>query len=682
MMTEPLGRFSASWGIRKRAESSSREISRTSTSGPEPPNDRCDVERAQSVSSAGIDVPQLPGGVPERSFHLRLSHMLVGTYLSKWRLWLEETDKLEGKVKARYGRQDLVSGLTEQELAYLELDSLLPARSCSFAAFLASGSNSTLSALSRVLIEAFPGLIDYMATASGDAHGGIIAFLQDYLAFLEQRPVFENGEGRERLINPDYASVVAHWLIQCKVADLEAYRRLVDELAEAAEMDLQSKALARRSSAFDALMEIRRANSDGVAVVLDTSSRWCPASSEAMKMMKLGSCDGDNGCESYNRTGLEHGEWSATDGQRGRIDVSERLTATFVELVTSSRMAEESAAVDIEPYDQGSDFDNALADEYVAAECAARGVFGARDSNTNSMARRKESVDGQHISEACGNPRVKGQESITSAVGNDDYSGQYHSMGAQAVQASDIARPQAASRVDISSGESRDESGRNAAEKRHSGSREERNFDSIRVLAAHSDRAPLAPREPTPRLGPSSYPPLSVRAHSRSPTPADQAASVQTPRAGVARTLFQSELPHIQIAEESEASRGLGPQAADRQENTAWERCSQRRLQAVMAAGQASAVSTRRPVDGVGRIGRGRPAEVWAMGLEDPHVNGEASGRLGPLTPLPGLRRALPPPLAPAPAAASSEDGPSELDRAWTSMNERLRETWRAMSPR
>ena len=38
-------------------------------------------------------------------------------------------------------------------------------------------------------------------------------------------------------------------------------------------------------------------------------------------------------------------------------------------------------------------------------------------------------------------------------------------------------------------------------------------------------------------------------------------------------------------------------------------------------------------------------------------------------------------PLGPAAAAADLDSG-SELDRAWQSMNERLRSTWRAMSPR
>jgi hypothetical protein len=672
-------------------------------------------ESPRRSSSTGGVVSSSPRAEPQHSLRLHLSHMLVGTYLSNWRSWLKEMEKTEENIKTKYGQRDPRSGLASQERAYVKVDSLLPASSCRFAASLGNGSNSTLSAVSRMLMEAFPGLLDYMATADDTPRNGIFTFLQDYLSFLNTRPVFDNGPGREVILNLDYVSVLADWLLVCEQRDLEVYRCMINDLAAAAGMNLLLKASARRSSAFETLMQIRRANTDGAAAASTIGSRRGSVAAETMLTIKA------NNDRDLERN-AEPGKVISDDGEKSSSAEEKGVTAVFVGLVSPSVAVDETLVIDKQFFEQGSAAGISTAEN--VAEIAAGGVFSDRDLSsrqTESPGDRNRSLISKARNEANGSSNEAQEYTSSAARGlgsSSDSSGcadecaatipsavatmmteasesmvacwplPQSLVGGATTGPTSAVRPVPENNVHAQAGQTK--SNTTGTEDRTfimAGSSQTQHYQTESqstprqnsAVALNTQSVYQAPREPTPRLGPTIIPQLFARAPSQSLTPALTPAPEEVwlaPRPVAARPLFQSKPADMTpgatysiLSSEFQIATGTGTG------DQAWECCSPQRLQAVMAAGQSVPSTPRRPGAGPG----GRPVDVWALGQSD--GQGASLDPREHYSPHVGLRPLPPPPRTPA--QAQTDDGnSSELDRAWMSMNERLRATWRAMSPR
>ena len=591
----------------------------------------------QTINDGGTQSP-VSGAHLRDSLRLHLSHMLVGSRMWSWRAWLKEMEKREENIKAKYKVGGGGSGFSAQELAYLKLDSLLPASSCRFAASLGNGSNSTLSAVSRVLMEVFPGLIDYMATADDTARSGIFAFLQDYLAFLNVRPVFEGGSGRDIIVNQDYASLIAHWLMHCDTKDLVAYHKTVDDLAATAGMDLKRQASARRSSAYETLMQIRRANADGVTAAVSIGTRRGSVASQTLLSMQ--ECNLDSKMDPWpsvkGGSGYREQIENASVEQRG-------LSAAFVELVA----AEIPSALDTDLFLQRQS-STCEPDVDCISDSAGGGVF----SDRTKPQLRESSWPKDRASYNSG-PAAFFPEADSSSIMRCKTSLSKSQEFQHSSQNGPPLQPFCGEETDLCSDPI---SQRQQSPNVH-------NLSNNALEQASS----LRPTEVLLQID------SETKVPSKAPAPESRSAtSHQSPE-------MQSKV--TRRSDDGNEISGLASNVSylqDIQGGQLWECCSPRRLQAVMAAGQAATASPRKPGAGPG----GQPADVWAWHQPFADHSEHPQHRSIPgLRPIP--RPSLVSPRKPGAKAGNTRDNASdsELDRAWMSMNERLRATWRAMSP-
>ena len=198
---------------------------------------------------------------------MHLCHMLDGFYLSSWRSKLKELERWDQNFRIRYKKENPSSILLMQELAYVEMDYILPRCSCLLFSNLAPLSNSAVSALSRQLLSVFPALIDYMSTADSQAREGIFAFVQDYINFEELSPMFWNENRRDKIISDEYIGNVAQFLLESVENESTQSERIIlqqllDEIRSNVGIQKKTKKCVdlekRRSSVFEGLNKVAR----------------------------------------------------------------------------------------------------------------------------------------------------------------------------------------------------------------------------------------------------------------------------------------------------------------------------------------------------------------------------------------------------------------------------------------
>jgi hypothetical protein len=241
---------------------------------------------AVSISShqRGSSWRGLPGIVdgPEdqtmtHELQLHLGHLLDGFFLHNWLIKLNDEEKRDKHIRLRYDVGNPLSQLGVQERAYLAVDAVLPVSVAQHAAGLGLRSNSSISATCRTLIENFPNLIDYMATADTSLRDGLSRFIQDYLDFAHSRPVFQGLEvhlgyhnaasdshGRELVVAYEYRSTVCDWLMKAGPDELADYRQLVHYITQSAGLPAPPPPTSRRKSFFDTFTSFRHSRASSI----------------------------------------------------------------------------------------------------------------------------------------------------------------------------------------------------------------------------------------------------------------------------------------------------------------------------------------------------------------------------------------------------------------------------------
>ena len=193
---------------------------------------------------------------------LHLCHMLDGFYLSSWRTKLKDMEHWDQKFRERYKQDNISSELLGQEMAYVEMDYILPRCSCCLFSNLAPLSNSAVSSISRQLLLIFPALIDYMATVDSDSRNGFSFFLQDFIQSAGQKPVLFNKKMRDDVIADDYKSAVAHFLLEAAVSssetDFQIFQDFFDAICNSCGLKKHIALNNRRASVFEGLSKVAR----------------------------------------------------------------------------------------------------------------------------------------------------------------------------------------------------------------------------------------------------------------------------------------------------------------------------------------------------------------------------------------------------------------------------------------
>ena len=112
---------------------------------------------------------------------LHLSHMLNGCSLAAWKDWLVDMKARADNIELKYGIRQFSSSVRDQLLVYVNLDGIIPQSACRFRSKLSPASNSNLAGMTMHLMAVFPGLFDFMFTASDDVRAGVFDFLEGFL---------------------------------------------------------------------------------------------------------------------------------------------------------------------------------------------------------------------------------------------------------------------------------------------------------------------------------------------------------------------------------------------------------------------------------------------------------------------------------------------------------------------
>jgi hypothetical protein len=182
----------------------------------------------QKESSRGQSIPLVDENLAAVQLHL--SHMLDGIFLSAWKDWLVDMKEREENIELKYGIKSAASSVKEQLMIYAKLDKIIPTSACKFRSKLSPASNSNLAGMTMQLMTAFPGLIDFMFSASDSVRTGVFDFLESFLLFTAQNPRLQNQNRKsncEEIIVAEYRPVVAHWLMTCDLKSVLRFRRFI-----------------------------------------------------------------------------------------------------------------------------------------------------------------------------------------------------------------------------------------------------------------------------------------------------------------------------------------------------------------------------------------------------------------------------------------------------------------------
>ena len=164
---------------------------------------------------------------------LHLSHMLNGCFLAAWKDWLIEMKARADNIELKYGIKNASSIVIEQLKVYVKLDKVIPFSACRFRDELSPASNSDVSGVTLDLMSVFPGLIDFMFTASDGVRTGVFDFLESFMLFKAKNPRLQYQGVKtdcEQVTVAEYRPVIAHWLMTSNVKGISRFRRFIQLL--------------------------------------------------------------------------------------------------------------------------------------------------------------------------------------------------------------------------------------------------------------------------------------------------------------------------------------------------------------------------------------------------------------------------------------------------------------------